>query len=328
MNNDDEKILQKRLVRAGNSKISNELKERLIKATKVNDQFEVKVNKKKVLEQNEYYNKLNDIIRDDYYPDLNYLNKNKGNYEIIKRSINDLPGTLSQNQVFVDDIDLNKGSFDGGLTLKDNGKMNVSEFQSKYTNKNNVSFLELENKETIKKRQKLYWIEEQSIKHNLNREINLINSEMRASSFKIGNTQASANNKDDSTGLILPKSEPRTAFMFGTSQADKNSSSSSGNCKSDTKKINPNNTRYNTDGRELLSLNRERLSFLRDIRSKKRGENELEDETKLFLKSPLVKNALRKSKGDLRYVDYELRSSYSSYKGKKSNRSFSRTTKL
>ncbi|KAH7650290.1 hypothetical protein FG379_003362 [Cryptosporidium bovis] len=337
MNDDNEKIVQKNLIKIGNGKINDELKERLIRATKINNQFEVKVNKKIVLNQEEYYEKLNNIIRDDYYPDLNYLNKNKDNHEVIKRSIHDLPGTLSQNELICDDnagIDLDRGNYNGKLPFNNNEKMNISEFQSNYTNDNYISFLELENRDQIKKRSKLYWIEEQSIRHNLNREINLINSEMKTLTNDITNIRDSTNYKDDSS-LILQKNEPRTTFMFGTNKTDainynlntKNSNCNNNNSKMASEKINPSNTRYNSDGRELLPLNRDRLLFLKKIR-RKQENSELKDETRLLLKSPLIKNAINKSKGDLRYIDYELRNSYSSYKGKKSNTSFSRLTKL
>ncbi|KAK6588266.1 hypothetical protein RS030_6787 [Cryptosporidium xiaoi] len=338
MNDDKEKIVQKNLIKIGDGKINDELKERLIRATKINNQFDVKVNKKIVLNQEEYYEKLNNIIRDDYYPDLNYLNRNKDNHEIIKRSIHDLPGTLSQNELICDDnaeINLNRGNYSGKLPPNNNEKMNISEFQSNYTNDNYISFLELENSDQIKKRNKLYWIEEQSIKHNLNREINLINSEMKALTNDINNIRDySTNNKDDS-GLILQKNEPRTTFMFGTNKTDainynlntKNSVCNNNNSRMASEKINPSNTRYNSDERELLPLNRDRLQFLKKIK-RKQENSALKDETRLLLKSPLIKNAIKKSKGDLRYIDYELRSSYSNYKGKKSNTSFSRLTKL
>ncbi|TRY52027.1 Uncharacterized protein CTYZ_00002234 [Cryptosporidium tyzzeri] len=319
----DEELTLRKFIRKYNTnekalqKIQGDVLERLRKATELENPYQIKTNRKKQLDQTKYENNLSRIICQDYYPDLDYMNKNKDDHESIKSIINNPPGTLNMNDFpHIGDYESNKDL----LVCK---KLpNITQFQSKYTHKGHLDLLALTNQDLIQKREKESWIERQSFNHNLKREMNII---------QMNQKNSNQINDFDEKSLIFNKSQPRSNFMF----PNHNQLKKEVNTPQDREKlINPSNTRYNyMDDFEKD----ERMLLLKEIQTKRKqihldqAQNlnpifldNKKTSKNLLMKSPLVKNALRRfNKSDILF-DNQLRDSYS-YKGN-SKQSLSRIT--
>lgn len=309
-NSHNEKALQK---------LDGNVLERLRRATELENPYKIKTDKRRELDQAKYESSLKNIIRQDYYPDLEYMSKNKNDHDTIKTIINNPPGTLNMNDFNTFDYqDNNAKSF----TYKKSP--NITEFQSRYTHKGHLTLLDLTNQDKISRREKESWIEEQSFKHNLKREINI--SKMQETTF-------SDIIPFDEKSLILNKSQARSNFMFPNynhNQSSKDIISFQGR----EKIINPRNTRYNyIDDFEKD----ERMLILKEMQKKAKEISKDETQnsgflfsdkrktsTNLLMKSPLIKNAFKRSQKSVILLDHQLRDSYS-YKSK-SKQSLSRLT--
>ncbi|EAK87653.1 hypothetical protein [Cryptosporidium parvum Iowa II] len=322
----DEELALRKSIRKYNTneralqKIQGDVLERLRRATELENPYQIKTNRKKQLDQTKYENNLSQIICQDYYPDLDYMNKNKDDHESIKSIINNPPGTLNMNDFpHIEDYESNKDL----LVCK---KLpNITQFQSKYTHKGHLDLLALTNQDLIQRREKESWIEHQSFNHNLKREMNII---------QMNQKNSNQINDFDEKSLIFNKSQSRSNFMF-PNHNHHNQLKKEVNTPQDREKlINPSNTRYNyMDDFEKD----ERMLLLKEIQTKRKqihldkAQNlnpifldNKKTSKNLLMKSPLVKNALRRlNKSDILF-DNQLRDSYS-YKGN-SKQSLSRIT--
>ncbi|KAK9173211.1 hypothetical protein CmeUKMEL1_06310 [Cryptosporidium meleagridis] len=309
--NTNEKALQK---------IQGDVLERLRRATELENPYQIKTNRKKLLDQTKYQNSLNQIICQDYYPDLDYMNRNKDDHESIKSIINNPPGTLNMNDF--PHIEHYEGNKDLFVRKK---LPNITQFQSKYTHQGHLDLLALTNQDLIQRREKESWIEHQSFNHNLKREMNII--------------QMNQKNSDqitdfDEKSLIFNKSQSRSNFMFPDHNHHNLPRKDVDTSQDREKLIDPTNTRYNyMDDFEKD----EKMLLLKEIQTKRKqihfdkAQNlnpifldHKKSSTSLLMKSPLVKNALRRlNQSDLLF-DNQLRDSYS-YKGN-SHQSLSRLT--
>ncbi|KAJ1611472.1 hypothetical protein OJ253_857 [Cryptosporidium canis] len=265
--------------------------ERLRRATELENPYKLRADTRRELSQGTYERGLDRIIRQDYFPDLEYMTRNKDSHQ----SINNPPGTLSMND------------FNSYTCTKESARLpNITEFQSKYTHSGHLALLRLQNEDAVARRERERWIEEQSFSHNLQREINLAEMQKRNEMIKGTDTHF----KD--RPLILNKAQSRSSFMFPGYCQPHGTQDVTGT-KQREKLINPINTRYNY----MDDFERdERAPILRQARAKSSGPDSLSSSVErvpssLLMSSPLVRNALRRSRNSSLFFDPQLRDSYS-----------------
>lgn len=310
MTKHEELVLRKAKRKSGGSeralqKLDGSVLERLRRATELENPYKIRADRRRKLEQTTYEESLKEIIRQDYFPDLEYMSRNKDDHDSINTIINNPPGTLNIN------------SFDDAGNALETRKvskslLNVTEFQSKYTHRGNLSLLALTNEEATRRRERESWMEEQSFCHNLKRELNIIEMQKKNK----------GKSEFDERSLILNKSQSRSNFMFTDYSHNHGYREACDAKKNGETVINPRNTRYNY----MDDFERdERMLVLNRVRHGKVSNRERTSvSSSLLMKSPLVRNALRRSQKTSVLFDNQLRNSYS-YNGK-SKRSLSRFT--
>ncbi|KAH8585247.1 uncharacterized protein ELE39_002180 [Cryptosporidium sp. chipmunk genotype I] len=322
----DEELALRRSIRKSSSnertlqKIQGNVLERLKRATELENPYKIRTDRRKELDQAKYENSLKRIISHDYYPDLEYMNRNKDYHQSISEIINNPPGTLNMGDfAHISDHE----STTEPLVYKK--FPNITEFQSKYTHKGHLDLLALTNQDALKRREKESWMEQQSFTHNLKREMNIIQMNQK-NSHQIA--------EFDQKSLIFNKSQSRSNFMFPDHSHNHHPRKQAITLQDKEKLINPANTRYNYMDDFQKD---ERMLILREIQTKRKqvypdktqsldflSPNNRKTSTSLLMKSPLVKNALRRSHQSGLLFDLQLRDSYS-YKGN-SKQSLSRLT--
>lgn len=313
MTKNGELILRKAKRKSGGSekalqKLDGSVLERLKRATKLENPYKVKVDGRKELEQSVYEESLKEIIRQDYFPDLEYMSRNRNDSDSIHTVINNPPGTLNINNFDEagDVLEADKAS---------RSLPNITEFQSKYTHGGNLALLSLTNEEAVRRRERESWMEEQSLAHNLKRELNIVEMQRKRSD--------KGESGFDERSLILNKSQSRSNFMFTDYSCQNHGYRDAGDAESrEETVINPRNTRYNY----MDDFERdERVLILNRMHHGKASNRERTSaSSSILMNSPLVRNALRRSQKNQALFDSQLRDSYS-YKGK-SRPSLSRFT--
>ncbi|KAF7456072.1 hypothetical protein HWI79_3381 [Cryptosporidium felis] len=299
--------------------VSRDIRERLRRATELENPYRPGEDRRSEISRRRYERELEKIIQRDYYPDLEYMSRNKDDFDNVRTFIDDPPGTLKLNEF---------QSLHG--TSPHQAQMNIAEFQSKYTHRGHLSLLAMTNESLARKKDQESWIDKQSLEHNLKRELNILRARGKSGS----GTQDSP---FDEKSLVLSKSQARSPFMFPY-YARSDSQSRDPESRREKTAINRRNTRFNlADGFEaenrILASPSARKSRNTEDEDQAPGPNpgprsgarqSSGSRNSLLLRSPLVKNALRRSRQSGLFVDRQLRDSYS-YKGK-SRQSLSRVT--